>query len=301
MKCTLCPRNCNVQRSLRSGVCRTDDILVARIARHDWEEPCISGAKGSGTIFFAGCNLHCRFCQNYDISVLPHGAPVTVQRLADVLLFVQDMGVANINLVTPTHFSDRVAQALTLAKPQLHIPVVYNTSSYEKVDALRRLDGLVDVYLPDLKFCDATVSALLANAPDYFAVATAAIGEMLRQQPRNVFDAEGYIVSGVIVRHLVLPSFVEDTKRILDWISATDKDIYVSLMSQYFVARQDDAVAALNRRLFKHEYKSACDYFANVGLHNGFFQEPSSATEDYLPDFDTEQVTAVLQNVPHVF
>lgn len=300
MKCNLCPRNCNVDRKI-GGVCRTNGILISRVARHDWEEPCISGQKGSGTVFFAGCNLHCRFCQNYDISVRPHGVEVTVRRLADILIYVRDMGVANINLVTPTHFSDKIAEALRLVKPKLGIPVVYNTSSYEKTEALRSLDGLVDVYLPDLKFCDPAVSRQMANAPDYFEVATSAITEMRRQQPCDVFDADGYMIGGVIVRHLVLPSLVEDTKRVLDWIARFDKDAYVSLMSQYFAARKDPDFPNLNRRLFKHEYRSACEYFFNLGLHNGFFQEPTSATIDYLPSFDDGEASALIKAIPEIF
>ena len=301
MKCTLCPRNCNVDRTVRQGVCRTDDVLLSRVARHDWEEPCISGDKGSGTVFFAGCNLHCRFCQNYDISIQPRGVKVSVQELADIFVYIQDMGWKNINLVTPTHFSDRIAQALQLAKPYLNIPVVYNTSSYEKVSALNVLDGLVDVYLPDLKFGSAEVSDQLAGVRDYFEVATKAIAEMRRQQPNDEFDSEGYMTKGVIVRHLVLPSFVEDSKRVLDWLSQFDKDIYVSLMSQYFPARKDDEYPQLNRRLYKREYESVKEYFFNVGLKNGYCQDVTSATVDYLPDFDDSAVENVLQKVPHIF
>ena len=301
MKCNLCPRNCNTVRSRSLGVCRTDGMLVSRVARHDWEEPCISGNRGSGTVFFAGCNLHCCFCQNYDISVVPHGVKLSPARLADVLVYMQDMGVANINLVTPTHVSDKLATALSMAKPHLNIPVIYNTSSYEKPEALHRLQGLVDVYLPDMKFCDVEVSRSLANARDYFEVATAAIREMRRQQPTNVYDEQGYIQKGVIVRHLVLPSFVEDTKHILDWLADLDRDIVVSLMSQYFVARRNENIPALNRKLYRHEYKAACEYFYNVGLHNGYFQEIDSATKDYLPDFDDGQVEVLLQKIPYIF
>lgn len=301
MKCCLCPRNCNVDRTERNGFCKTNAMIVSRIGRHNWEEPCISGAKGSGTVFFAGCNLHCRFCQNHNISVQPHGVELSPQRLADVFLYLQDSGVANINLVTPTHFSDVIAKALDLSKPRLTVPVVYNTGSYEKVAALRRLEGLVDVYLPDLKFCSSEVSMLLAAAPDYFDVATEAIAEMRRQQPKDVFNKELYLQKGVIVRHLVLPSFVEDTKRVLDWLARFDKDIYVSLMAQYFPAVVDGTVPALNRRLFRHEYKAACDYMQNVGLHNGYLQELSSATEDYLPEFDDDAVRQLLERIPHVF
>ena len=301
MKCTLCPRNCNVDRTCQKGVCRTDGIVLSRVARHDWEEPCISGARGSGTVFFAGCNLHCRFCQNYDISVVPHGVEVTVPQLADIFLYIQHKGWANINLVTPSHVSDKVAEALTLAKPYLTIPVVYNTSAYEKVSALKELSGLVDVYMPDLKFCSADVSHQLAGATNYFEAATQAIAEMRRQQPCDVFDNEGYMTKGVIVRHLVLPSFVEDSKRVLDFLAHFDKDIYVSLMSQYFPARVDDKYPQLNRRLYKREYESVRQYFFNVGLHNGFAQDVSSATVDYLPEFSDETVIDALKNSPHVF
>ncbi len=276
-------------------------MLVSRVARHDWEEPCISGDKGSGTVFFAGCNLHCRFCQNYDISVRPHGVEVSPERLADVFVWLQDEGMANIDLVTPTHFSDKVAIALEIAKPKLFVPVVYNTGSYEKVEQLRKLDGLVDVYLPDLKFCDPAVSLCLAGVDDYFEVATHAIAEMRRQQPEDIFDANGYITRGVVVRHLVLPSFTEDSKRILDWLAGFDRTIYVSLMSQYFPARQDDKCAQLNRRLFRHEYNAVLNYFFNVGLTNGFSQEAESAVRDYLPDFDDEAVQQVLNSIPNVF
>lgn len=294
MKCTLCPRNCNVDRTVKQGVCRTDGIVLSRVARHDWEEPCISGDKGSGTVFFAGCNLHCRFCQNYDISVQPHGVQVSVHELADIFLYIQDMGWANVNLVTPSHVADKVTRALQLAKPRLTIPVVYNTSSYEKVSTLKMLDGLVDVYLPDLKFCSPDVSYQLAGVRDYFQVATQAITEMRRQQPKDVLDSQGYMTSGVIVRHLVLPSFVEDSKQVLDFLAQLDKDIYVSLMSQYFPARQDDKYPQLNRRLYKHEYESVRQYFFNVGLHNGYCQDVSSATVDYLPEFSDEQVARIL-------
>lgn len=300
MNCTLCPRNCNVDRQLNSGFCNTSDMLVSRVAPHMWEEPCISGQKGSGTIFFAGCNLRCRFCQNYDITVKPHGVKVTIEQLADLFLYVQSLGVANINLVTASHFADMVASALRLVKPHLTIPVVYNTSSYEKVDTIRLFDGLVDVYLPDLKFCDQTLATSFAGAPNYFDVATKAIAEMRRQQPVDKFD-NGYITSGVIVRHLVLPGCVEDSKRILDWLANFDGNMYVSLMSQYFPARFDALYPQLNRKLFKHEYQSVCDYFANVGLTNGFTQDISSATVDYLPDFADNDVVAILNSMNKTF
>ena len=300
MNCNLCPRNCNVDRQLKSGFCGASDVLVSRVAPHMWEEPCISGQKGSGTIFFVGCNLRCRFCQNYDITVEPHGVSVTIEQLADLFLHVQSLGVANINLVTASHFADKVALALKLAKPHLTIPVVYNTSSYEKVDTIRLFEGLVDVYLPDLKFCDQMLANNFASAPNYFDVATKAIAEMRRQQPVDRFD-NGYMTNGVIVRHLVLPGCVEDSKRILDWLANFDSTIHVSIMSQYFPARTDALYPQLNRKLFKHEYQSVCDYFANIGLTNGFTQDVSSATVDYLPDFTDDDVIAILSNMHKKF
>ncbi|MCM1289328.1 MAG: radical SAM protein [Corallococcus sp.] len=301
MKCNLCPRNCNADRNMNVGVCGTCGIVVSRVAKHAWEEPCISGIQGSGTVFFAGCNLRCRFCQNYDITVRPHGVSVSANRLADVFLYLQDIGAANVNLVTPSHVSQDVARALELAKPRLRVPVVYNTSSYEKVSALKTLDGLVDVYLPDLKFCSRQVSAQMCNAPDYFDVATSAIAEMRRQQPKDEFDSDGMIKRGLIIRHLVLPSFVEDSKRVLDWISAFGKSTFVSLMSQYFAARLDNVFPQLNRPLFKHEYQSVVQYFFNLGLTNGFTQDMQSATKDYVPEFSEADIAAVMQDVPHVF
>lgn len=300
MNCTLCPRNCNVDRQLQTGFCGVGQIALSRVAPHAWEEPCISGDKGSGTVFFAGCNLRCRFCQNYDITVQPHGVNVTVEQLADIFLYVQSLGVANINLVTASHFADKVAKALSLAKPHLTIPVVYNTSSYEKVDAIKQFDGLVDVYLPDLKFYDQTLANNFACAPDYFEVATKAICEMRRQQPIDSFT-DGYMTNGVIVRHLVLPGCVEDSKRILDWIASFDKNLYVSLMSQYFPARLDGKFPQLNRKLFKHEYQSVCSYFHNVGLTNGFTQDVQSATVDYLPSFVDDDVISLLNKMPKLF
>ena len=300
MNCNLCPRNCNVDRQLKSGFCGASDVLISRVAPHMWEEPCVSGQKGSGTIFFAGCNLRCRFCQNYDITVEPHGVSVTIEQLADLFLYVQSLGVANINLVTASHFADNVALALKLAKPHLTIPVVYNTSSYEKVETIRLFEGLVDVYLPDLKFCNQILANNFASAPNYFDVATKAIAEMRRQQPVDRFD-NGYMTNGVIVRHLVLPGCVEDSERILDWLANFDRTIHVSIMSQYFPARTDALYPQLNRKLFKHEYQSVCDYFANVGLTNGFTQDVSSATVDYLPDFTDDDVIAILSNMHKKF
>ncbi len=301
MKCNVCPRNCNAERTCSVGFCGTKGAVVSRISKHMWEEPCISGNKGSGTVFFAGCNLKCRFCQNYDISVVPHGVAVSSNRLADVFLYLQEQGVANVNLVTASHVVGDVAKALRLAKPFLKIPVVYNSGSYEKVSALQQLEGLVDVYLPDLKFCAPNVSKAMCGAENYFQVATAAIKEMRRQQPQDVFDNEGYMTNGVLIRHLALPSFTEDSKRILDWIANWNSEAWVSVMSQYFPARHDDAFPQLNRRLFRHEYQNLVEYFHNVGLKNGFMQDLDSATVDYLPDFIDGDVQNLLLKLPKNF
>lgn len=309
MVCNLCPRNCNVERT--KGVCGMATAMLSRAAKHFWEEPCISGSAGSGTVFFAGCNLHCKFCQNHSISVQPHGVEVSWQRLADVFLYLQQQGAANINLVTPDHVVHIVRRALEECKHKLNIPVVYNSSAYAKVQAIKSLQGLVDVYLPDLKFASAHLAQYLCGAADYFAVATQAIEEMFRQQPQNIFE-NGYITRGVIVRHLVLPGCTEDSKRVLDWIANFNKQTTVSLMAQYFPPRSiqvepykfsaiDGNFPQLNRRLFHHEYQNVRQYFFNVGLKNGYMQDTSSATEDYLPDFDDAQTNLLLQSVPHVF
>ncbi len=300
MICTLCPRNCNTERNLNVGVCGTHGAVISRVAKHFWEEPCISGTVGSGTVFFAGCNLKCRFCQNYDISVIPHGVEVSPQRLADIFLYVQQSGAANLNLVTPGHVAHVAAKALELCKSKLNIPVVYNTSSYEKVSALKMMDGLVDVYLPDLKFVSSEVSEIMCRASNYFEIATAAIAEMKRQQPQNIYN-EGYIQRGLIIRHLVLPGFVEDSKRVLDWIANFDKNSVVSLMSQYFPARNDDKYPQLNRRLYKHEYENIKEYFFNLGLKNGYMQDLASATKDYLPEFDDSTIEETLKSIPKFF
>ena len=295
MKCNLCPRNCNVDRTTKLGFCNSPSFAnVYRVGKHDWEEPCISGTKGSGTIFFGGCNLRCRFCQNYQISRDGNGVLMDDNQLANLFLRVADSDVHNINLVTPQHYSDAIARALEKVKHKLSIPVVYNTNSYESVGALANLNGLIDVYLPDIKFFDSTLSANFCGSSNYFEVASKALLEMLRQQPITIFDNDGMVQKGVIVRHLVLPGHIEDSKFVLDFLANLNKDIYVSVMSQFFVAQRDDKYSELNRKLTQREYDNIIDYFFNVGLHNGFMQELASATKDYLPNFDTNQVESFL-------
>ena len=218
------------------------------------------------------------------------------RQLANVFLYLQDEGACNVNLVTPQHFSDKIARALEIAKPSLDIPVVYNTNSYEKASSLRRLEGLADVYLPDLKFCDADLAQKMCGVADYFEVATAAVCEMRRQQPEDVF-ANGLLKKGVIVRHLVLPGHVEDSKKVLDWLKNFDQYVYVSLMAQYFPTHVDAEFPELNRRVSRREYAAVSDYFFNVGLKNGFSQEAESATEDFVPQFDLAEVKKILEKI----
>ena len=286
--CMQCPRRCAVDRTHRLGVCGVaSGFRVARAARHDWEEPVISGTRGSGTIFFAGCNLRCVFCQNHAISHLTHGRDLTDDALMSVMLRLQDEGVHNINLVTPTHYAVRLASVLERVKPRLRIPVVYNSGGYESVATLRRLEGLVDVWLPDFKYYSADLSARYSAAADYCTVATAALEEMLRQAPTAVYDGEGMLVHGVIVRHLVLPGCRADSIRVLEWLAERfGPDAFLlSLMNQYTPEFAQNAPDRnLHRRVTTFEYQSVLDRARSLGF-GGFLQDRASATPAYTPDF----------------
>ncbi len=294
--CCLCPRDCHVNRlSGQAGRCgQTGVLIAARASLHFWEEPCISGTNGSGTVFFSGCNLGCIYCQNYHIAQESAGREISVGRLAEIFLELQEKGAHNINLVTPTHFIPQIVQALVTAKDQgLVIPIVYNTGSYEKADSLRLLDGLVDIYLPDLKYYSSELSARFSNAPDYFPIATAAIAEMYRQTGSPVFDQQSdsantpLLRRGVIVRHLLLPGQVKDSKKILRYLHDTYGDnIYISIMSQYTPLPQASAIPELNRRVTPEEYDRLLLFAERIGIRNGFRQEGSAAEESFIPEFD---------------
>lgn len=296
--CRLCPRSCGVDRKLHTGYCgQTETIRIARAALHFWEEPCISGTRGSGTVFFSGCPLRCVFCQNRDIALGENGLAITKERLTEIFLELQEQGAHNINLVTPTHYVPQIAECLKRAKEEgLHIPVVYNTGSYETSEALRLLEGLVDVYLPDLKYADPKLSARLSNAPDYFACATAAIAEMVRQVGEPVFDEEDLMTRGVIIRHLVLPEHVEDSKRVIRYVHETYGDaVFLSIMNQYTPLQTEDTEKArrfaaqypeLTRKLSEEEYDETVDYAIEIGVENGFIQEGETAEESFIPPFD---------------
>lgn len=291
--CTLCPRNCTVDRGNgEKGICgQTAELKVARAALHFWEEPCISGTAGSGTAFFSGCSLHCVFCQNEPIANGTVGKMITVERLAEIFLELEQQGAHNINLVTPGHFIPQIKEALLLAKEKgLALPIVYNTSSYESVESLKYLDGLVDIYLPDFKYMSSELSAKYSHAPDYSVRAKAAIAEMVRQTGMPVFDEkgeEGLIKRGTIVRHLTLPGCMEDSKEILNYLHTTYGDqIYISIMNQFTPLENVVAFPELNRKITEEEYDELIDYAIELGIEQGFIQEGETAEESFIPDFD---------------
>ena len=287
--CKLCPRECGVERNKMTGFCASPELAaVSRVSLHMWEEPPISGERGSGTIFFSGCNLRCVFCQNKAISRGDKDAKIySVDALADLFLSVEAMGAHNINLVTPTHFITTISKALEITKDRLSIPIVYNSSGYELVSSLKTLDGLVDVYLPDFKYASRELAEKYSSAPDYPNVVKSALAEMYRQVGAVSFDNDKIIKKGVIVRHLVLPSHRKDSVAVLDALSELlpIKNIRLSLMSQYTPEfAQDCEYKELHRRVTSFEYNSVLDHALQLGF-DGYFQHRSSATASYTPDF----------------
>lgn len=325
-RCTLCPRACAVDRRMgETGICgQTEKLKVARAALHYWEEPCISGEAGSGAVFFSGCALHCVFCQNHNIANGTAGKYISTGRLAEIFLELQEKGAHNINLVTPGHFVPQIITALECAKGQgLELPIVYNTSSYENVDTIKRLDGLVDIYLPDFKYMDETLAAKYSHAKDYPAVAKAAIAEMVRQTGPAVFYDEkgdmdantmsvspdaaencggteemdpieaGYLLRrGTVVRHLLLPGHAADSKAVIRYLYETyGDDIYISIMNQFTpLTSALLEYPELNRRITEEEYEEVVDYAIELGVEHGFIQEGETAEESFIPEFDGEGV-----------
>lgn len=267
---------------------------IARVGLHHFEEPCLSGERGSGTIFFSGCNLRCLFCQNFEISHGGKGLEVSEKQLVSLMLYLQDSGAHNINLVTPSNYTNLLKDTLKIAKPQLKIPIVWNSSGYETVQNLKKLDGLVDIYLPDFKYSDDDLAWQYSHAKGYRKIAFDAISEMRRQQPDDVFGDDGMMQKGVIVRHLVLPGALENTKGVLQDISSIDDTMYVSLMGQYFPTPNVENHPILSRRITEDEYDQATQAFFDAGLQNGFSQELDSATEEYVPDFDLDALQEIL-------
>ena len=289
MKCNLCPRNCNVDRDKGElGYCQApENMVIARYSRHMWEEPVLSGDKGSGTIFFSYCNMRCCFCQNYALSELHKGRVVSIEEFAKITLDLQNSSVYNINLVTPTMFVPNIIKGIQLARDKgLVLPVVYNTSSYESVNTIRKLDGYVDIYLPDLKYYDNELGIKYSNTNNYFYYASRAIDEMVRQVGKFVLDDNGMMIRGVIVRHMVMPGCVEDSKKIIKYLYDTyHDDIMISIMSQYTPVRECQYFE-LNRKISEDEYTEVVNYAYDLGVRNAFIQEGSSQDQSFIPDFD---------------
>ena len=267
---------------------------IARMGLHYFEEPCISGEQGSGTVFFSGCNLRCAFCQNFEISHGGKGLEVSEEQLIFGMKKLADMGAHNINLVTPSNFTNQLVHTLKVAKSTLKVPIVWNSSGYETDANLKKLEGLVDIYLPDFKYSDDSLAWEWSHAKNYREVARAAITEMRRQQPYDVFDEDGIMRRGVIVRHLVLPGATENTAGVMLDIAGIDKSMYVSVMGQYFPTPAVKEHPTLGRRLTAEEYDAATQAFFDAGLSNGFSQELDSAIEDYVPSFDIDALSAFL-------
>lgn len=290
--CTGCPRQCGANRLAMPGFCGADAVIrVARAAPHIWEEPCISGSKGSGTVFFSGCQLHCVYCQNRTISDGKSGKAVSVERLSELFFQLQEQGVHNINLVTPDPYLPQIADAIRLAKRDgMQLPFLMNCSGYETVASLQALEGLIDIYLPDYKYESVLLAKKYSRAPDYPRVAKAAIAEMVRQQPKVKFDHQGLLMRGVLVRHLLLPGQVGDSKRILAYLHQTYKDrIWLSIMSQ-FTPFGLEAYPELDRTVRPEEYEELISFARMLNIRNAFIQEGSSASESFIPAFDGEGV-----------
>ena len=285
--CNFCARRCGIDRSQHAGFCgMTEKIRIARAGLHFWEEPCISGEKGSGTVFFSGCNLRCVYCQNYEISTGGSGQEITLPRLKEIYTELIAQGAHNINLVTPTHYTDAVLASL---EEPLPVPVVYNTNGYEDVENLKRLEGKVQIYLPDLKYSDDSLAIRYSNAPGYFAAATRAIREMFRQTGRYRINEEtGLMERGIIIRHLLLPGQVENTKRVIDWVAETFEpgDVLFSLMRQYIPHGKAEDYPELNRKVTDEEYQTVEDHLFDSGIEDGFVQDEDSASKDFIPSFD---------------
>ena len=272
-KCTICPHKCGIDRTKNPGRCKsTDKIKIALYSIHNFEEPCISGNNGSGTIFFSNCNMNCVYCQNYEISQLGKGKEITIEELADIMIEQQEKGVENINLVTPTSYALHIIESIKIAKSKgLQIPIVYNTNGYESIETLKLLEGYIDIYLPDLKYYYNELGQELSNVKNYFEIATKAIKEMYRQVGSPQLNENGIMKKGLMIRHLVLPNNIENSKKVLKWIKENiDNNVYVSIMAQYFPTYKAKNIDNLNRKLTKKEYEEIENYLFDLDLENGY-------------------------------
>ena len=287
MVCNICPKKCGVDRKKKFGACGvSENLTVSKIMVHFWEEPPISGSRGSGAVFFTGCNLRCVFCQNHRISRAAAGMEISPDELCDIFFQLKADGVHNINLVSPAHYSGQISRAIMLSRQKgFDLPFVYNTNGYESVETLRTLEGVIDVYLPDIKYSSSEAAFKYSGVKDYFEKATLAVMEMSRQVGTHIFNDEGIMVRGLMIRHLVLPGLRKDSMKILDWIAANLPDSYVSIMSQYIPVNKASEFKEINRRITTFEYTSVVNHFQKLGLTNGFFQEVSSASKEFVPEF----------------
>ena len=283
-KCPLCPNACKIDKSKQKGLCGTDNnLVISKYYLHKFEEPMISGKNGSGTVFFCGCSLKCVFCQNYELSRSLRGKTITASQLADIFKQLEDMGAHNINLVNPTHYSNLIFEALEKYRP--NIPIVYNSHGYENIEILKQIDKYIDVYLPDLKFFSPTLSKRYTGKENYFEVASKAITFMANSKP-YILDDNGLLKSGVVVRHLVLPQAISDSKKLLDWFCSIKDKAYINVMSQYTPFGEIDNFPELKRKVTKREYESVLDYAISLGIENMFYQDKQSASTDYIPQWD---------------
>ena len=289
-KCEICPHRCGINRNNNQiGRCKSKDtVKIALYSTHDFEEPCISGKRGSGTVFFSNCNMNCVFCQNYEISQLGKGREITIEDLAEIFLKQQEKGVENINLVTPTSYTYQIIEAIKIAKNKgLRLPIVYNTNGYENIETIRALEGFVDIYLPDLKYSENKLAMEYSKVNNYFEIATAAIKEMIKQVGVPKFDANGLMKKGVLIRHLVLPNCIGNSKKVLSWIKENlPNDIYVSIMAQYFPTYKAKEDIKINRKLTPLEWNEIENFIQEIGIENGFIQELGEHEEEYVPKWD---------------
>ena len=288
-KCVICPHNCGVNRlDGQVGRCKSrDTVKIALYSTHNFEEPCISGKKGSGTVFFSNCNMNCVFCQNYEISQQGKGREISIEDLADIFIKQQKKDVENINLVTPTSYVPQIIEAIKIARGNgLKLPIVYNTNGYEKVETLKMLEGYIDIYLPDLKYSDDLLAKRLSKVDNYFEIATNAIREMHRQTGRAIFNDDGIMQKGMIIRHLVLPNHILNSRRVLKWINDNMSDVYVSVMAQYFPTYKAKEIEDINRKLTKEEYEEIENYLYRLNLENGYIQELGEHEEEYVPRWE---------------
>ena len=287
--CTICPHNCKINRTKNPGRCKsTDKIKIALYSIHNFEEPCISGEKGSGTIFFSNCNMNCVFCQNYEISQLGRGKEITIEELANVMIKQQERNVQNINLVTPTSYALHIVEAIKIARKKgLKIPIVYNTNGYESVETLKLLEGYVDIYLPDLKYYYDDLAKKYSKVDNYFEIATKAIQEMYRQVGIPVLDENGVMKKGLMIRHLILPNEVQNSKKVLKWIKENiDSNVYVSIMAQYLPTYKAKEIPEIARKITKEEYEKVENYLYELDFENGYIQELGEHEEEYVPTWE---------------